>query len=273
MPAPFTDVDVLTVAPFGANGVTVTPSSTAWAPSAWVEITPTTATPWVLVGVNLVPPSLSAVDAEIDVGIGSAGSEVPIATYSARTGSAGCTLFGHTDHWSSILIDRIPALARVTVRLRKSGTSTTAWGIKVAYYAGPVTGSYNLTTHQSPFRIPTAAAAVTVTTPASAWGNSAYGVLHAALPSAVVVLGANIELSGNGPRFEVDLATGTASAESVFATLWEVSGNVSQGLCWFPLHTPLGPLPAGARLACRARSSSGSAVSITVSVLVLPHPY
>jgi hypothetical protein len=114
--------------PTGAAGVSVTPNSTAWANSAWAEVTSGLEGQAGIAAIVLDGP-VNDLWYEIDLGEGPSGSETVLATVKAWKGSSeGVPL-------------RLPALilvapaTRLAIRLRKEGTSTTAWtGGAVQYY-------------------------------------------------------------------------------------------------------------------------------------------
>ncbi len=119
--------------PSAATGVTLTPSGTAWANSAWAQITASTSSAIILAGIAFNP--IVAVEFEIDVGKGGAGSETVVTTfrgYLPATADTPCFLPLETP------LDNIATATRVAVRMRKAGTSTTAWTCAILYYNKPI---------------------------------------------------------------------------------------------------------------------------------------
>lgn len=116
------------VLPSAAAGVSVTPNATAFNNSSWVELTTGFSFPIIIVGVSV---NNAAVVAEyrVDLGSGAASSEVVIGTLMNSIES---------DVGFDFLEFRIPvflaANTRLSVRLRKSGTSVTPWLFKIAYF-------------------------------------------------------------------------------------------------------------------------------------------
>lgn len=124
--------------PANINGVSVTPSGTAWINSGWVELTAGITTV-IELALLCCPTSLLAVEYELDIGTGTAGSETVITTVAgirkpSTGGPAGTTTGPYLPRPYKIV-----ANTRVAVRLRKEGTSTTAWLISAEYYDDPLT--------------------------------------------------------------------------------------------------------------------------------------
>jgi len=130
----FVDSSVQKALPSAAVGVTLTPSATAWANSAWVQLTASSATAVTITGVS-VNQGVVAVEFEIEIGNGAAGSEVVVTTFRGETRGADhnqCMLP------SQIAVDNIPTATRIAVRMRKAGTSTAAWTASLLYLENPV---------------------------------------------------------------------------------------------------------------------------------------
>lgn len=112
--------------------VTVTPSSTAFADSAWVELSGSLPSDTYLASV--VPTrSVGGVRVEWEIGSGAASAETPLTSLglvSSDVASSGRLSYGH-----------FPGLyfvakgTRVAIRMRKSGTSTTSHFVKLVAYS------------------------------------------------------------------------------------------------------------------------------------------
>jgi len=115
--------------PAAATGVTLTPNASAWTNSSWVEVTAGLASPIHVVGV--VMKAAWAVDYELDIGTGGAGSETVITTLRDTffIASAG------RQNWH-LLPGPFPLATstRIAVRLRKAGTSVTTAPVTLLYY-------------------------------------------------------------------------------------------------------------------------------------------
>lgn len=135
----YEDLDSDNVTPAAADGfpatgslASLTPSATAWASSAWVELEDATTQPLSLYGI----PFESGVDAEyeIDLGIGAAGAETVMAT-----------VHGYSSSGIGTAVAILPALiplaisTRVAVRARRNSTDTGAGFAAGAVYYGPPT--------------------------------------------------------------------------------------------------------------------------------------
>lgn len=128
------------VAPDDNFGVTVTPNSTAWANSSWVEISASLTGS--LYGLMVRPNGTVKHECEIELGTGAAGSEVVLATvreYLQQTSwQNGLVMFSALLPVSAV---------RLAVRLRKGNTNTNTWSVSALYFdtfvptaGAPVTG-------------------------------------------------------------------------------------------------------------------------------------
>lgn len=143
------DSDLLLTAPAcvpaAADGVAITPSGTAWANSAWVQLTAGLASEISIFGVAYGAQNAN-VDLEFDLGTGASGAESVIATLrnTSNTADAGGLTFCHLP-----AVHPVAASTRVAARVRKSGTGTTDYNVTLLYYgssllAAPGGGSLKL---------------------------------------------------------------------------------------------------------------------------------
>ena len=240
------------VAPAAANGVSITPSATPWADSAYAEVIASTGTAITVVGV-IVNAGVAA-EFELDIAKGAATSEAVVARVCNHIES----LDGNDGYFCpiNIPVDNIASGTRVSIRLRKSGTSVAVWRVKLVYY-NTVASTVGVTANVSAL-VPSAADGVSVTPSATPFANSAYGELSAALTD-IVCLGLAVNPGGTitagGDEFEVDIATGSATSEVVKGTLageWE---NFAEGGPMF-LRFPIPVHLSGTnRVACRMRKT------------------
>ncbi len=123
---------VFTCVPAAATGVSVTPSGTGWAYSSWVELTSGIGVPIGIAGLAHTT-SDTASSFEFEIGTGGAGSEAGITTLRG-TNAAGSL----QPYESWMLLNGIYTLAastRIAVRMRKTGTGTTAYKVALLYYS------------------------------------------------------------------------------------------------------------------------------------------
>jgi hypothetical protein len=251
------------VAPSAAAGVSVTPSGTAWANSGWVQVIASTADAIVLGGITVNP--AAAVEYEIDVGVGAAGSEVVVTTIRGRSTTAGApqTIILQP------LLDNIPAGSRVSVRLRKSGTNTTAWTVKLIYYnktgLGAGVGANALTTKPLKWS-PTSAAGASVTISGTAWANSSWVQLIASAPANLAIAAVEF-VPAAAVDFEIEFGIGAVGSE---VPIGLVRGRVLSTTLGDIFTVNIAPLinsvPAGSRLAVRIRTSGTTTTAWRVSV-------
>ncbi|MEO0228250.1 MAG: hypothetical protein ABIL70_09410, partial [candidate division WOR-3 bacterium] len=243
-------------APSATNGASVTPSATAWANSSWVQLIASTSTSISLAAVELQP--ASAVDFEIEFGIGASGSEVPIGLVRGRNLS---TTLGNIYTMNiAPLIKSVPSGSRLAVRIRTSGTTTTAWRVAVGYYEDTDTTNAIDAPHSS---LPYSANSVTLSIPATAWSNSNYGQLTSGLLDDIYITRI-IAHPGASVQFEVDIAIGASGKEQVLIT---VAGQATSGTgnSVIDLSAPL-KIPAGNRIAMRMRGNGTTASTGYVSL-------
>ncbi len=122
------------VVPSAANNVSVTPSASAFANSAFTQLTAgiNHETQWAGLDFNT---TAAIPEYEFDLATGGAGSETVLTTIRGFGGT------GTQSQITYIQLLRAYAIAknlRVAVRMRKGGTSTTAYTFKLAYYTNVV---------------------------------------------------------------------------------------------------------------------------------------
>jgi len=122
------DAEVIAGTQIGSALVTVTPSSSAWADSAWVELTSGIGNEISLLGLTATASAVA--DVEFDLGTGSASAEVVRTTVRSPVLAGGSGLLRTL--WLPAPMP-LPANTRVAARMRKSGTSTTAHGASLVY--------------------------------------------------------------------------------------------------------------------------------------------
>lgn len=121
-----------------ASLMTITASATAWANSAWSQVTASTAETWQLAAVNVTEAGLSFNNAgdeiEIDVGVGGSGSEVVITTVRMHTRQSTSSDMGIV--LDPVLINQIGAGVRVAVRCRHRRAAAVTFNVALQYYGG-----------------------------------------------------------------------------------------------------------------------------------------
>jgi hypothetical protein len=249
----------LKVLPSAASGVSVTGSGTAWGNSSWVQVTASTPAAIVVVGV-VVGGGVNQ-EFEIDIGKGPAGSETVVATISGNQESAASS-----PRWLPlpIPVDNIPSGTRVAVRVRKAGTTTTAWTIKLVYYEKPISGSIATTANPS-LLVPSAAAGTSVTPSGTAWANSAWTQVIASTGNAIVLGGITIN-PAVAVEYEIDIGTGASGSETVVTTIRgrSTTAGAPQTIILKPL---LDNIPTETRVAVRLRKAGTSTTAWTVKLI------
>jgi hypothetical protein len=124
--------------PSAADGISVTPNSLAWVSSGWSELSAGLGAAIIILGICVNPGDTSGLEFEVDIGKGASGSETVVTTFrglACKQGSANVQTFNSP---SPIPIDNVATSTRIAVRMRKQGTSTTAWTVTLLYLEKPV---------------------------------------------------------------------------------------------------------------------------------------
>jgi hypothetical protein len=251
---------VLKTAPAAANGVTVTPSSSAWVNSSWVQVTASTATNIAIAAVQFVAAGDFAW-IEVDVGVGGSGSEVVKGTHSFMMRSV-------TEQTTNQLVFpvpfEVPSGSSVSIRMRSSGTNTATWKWSYSYYELPA-GGHVLTTTNVQKMLPAATWGQDITPNGTAWASGAWAAISTSAPANMILGGISLYIwNRTVPDFEIDIGVGGAGSETVVTTFrgamrtfnfaeWGGTGY----------YIPLWPLlnnglVSGSRISARIRKSDTS---------------
>jgi len=245
------------VTPTLTTGTSVTPSGTAWAYSAWTQVIAATATDIVLGAIH-VDPGVAG-EFEADIGVGAVGFETVVTTIREDfpNGSGG--------PYVRVLkpaLDNIPAGSRVSVRMRKAGTTTPAFLFKLIYYEEPT----GVTTHAMPQKwMPTGAPGMTIGVNATAWTNSNWFEITGSATAHMQISAIQFN-PGAAAQYEIELGIGAAGEEVPIGHLRGHMGNTNLVDFAPPFRPLLDAVPQGARLAARVRKDGTSATDWTVSV-------
>lgn len=254
-------------APSAAASVAITPNAGSWVNSAWFELLASVSADALITGIE-IPVVGAAEPFRIDLGIGGVGSESVITTFGGQYKAAGTHGPGNIPHVYPL--DAVPSGSRISARLRKNGTSVTAWNVCVTYLKKPVTG--NLTTTTKPQKVAPVDAILTVATPASSWVNGTWGTVLAAAGADIVVVGVVIPALTGSQDWEVDLGVGAVSSESVITSVPGRRSGLTDGPCFFPLPNPLDVITSGQRVAARIRGAEAAARNTTVAIVYHEKP-
>lgn len=247
----------------------------AYAYGSWVTILDPLPADALLTGVSLQmqfePGFLTGRRGHVQIGVGAAGAETPIATIPVECMGK---LNQCAPYIFPVALDLLPNGGRIAARL----ASFTRWSagfalsngpyVSVLYVLKPITGSIALTTH--PVRAyPTDADLVSV--PAIAVATLAYESawveVIASAASALTIDG--LFLSGQQTAMEVDVGVGALGAEVAVATV-AMDGNSVQ-YAWGPLmlpHALAGKILMGNRVSLRMRLASATAGTPKIGWLV-----
>lgn len=258
------------VLPSAAAAASVTPSGSAWADSAWVELSAATDTDWVLTGAYCFTRAATA-DWELDVGIGAASSEVVICTFKGFV--RNIATYGHGLLTPlPIPIDNIPSGSRVAIRMRKAGTNTSDWTFKICYLKYPIVGNLQMT--DQPLKgLPAAAAAITLNSNTTTWTFGTWTEISASAPADLVLAGICASQPFTGVPFEIEVGVGPAASE---VAVGRIAGYMSQTVVWpgvYHFPNPIdNSIDAGDRISARWRKSGTSATGIDVALVYYEKP-
>lgn len=210
---------VVKVVPAAADGLSVTAGSSSWANGAWVELIASASANLAIVGCVAFSPAETGIECEIEVGVGGSGNEVPLGYIRWYHGNPGN---GGPAHLSLPLgIGGILAGQRVSLRVRSAAISS-VWEVVIVYVENP--DSESITTSQLS-SVPSAANSVSVTPNSSAWANSSWVEIAAALSDPSGIVGFTVSPGVWGVDYELDVGVGAASSEQVITTLRSVSAT------------------------------------------------
>lgn len=256
------------VAPPAAAGVSITPSGTTLTFSAWVEVDPATATDWLLTGISVV----AGIQAPflMQVGIGTAGNEVAIADILGFVDDSIDVVGNGYMIWP-IPIDAIPSGSRVAVRLRKTGTNTTAWRAALTYLPVPTAGNVDSTS-----ATPATFGFAVTTVPPGSWGGSSNWIPQGYASTSLLVWGARFTFDTDSvSEFEFDIGVGNPGTERIIGTIRSAMKDntavLGGGMHWLPFKPVIDGIIAGDLVSIRMRKSSGTA-SIDWQVTLLTSP-
>lgn len=239
------------VAPPAAAGASITPANSAWTNSAWSQIIASTAAATTVYAL-VFHDAVTDVDFELDLGKGGAGSETVIATVAGHDVNA---LYYSTIRVLEfrIPLDNVPTSTRLAVRLRKEGTSTTAWRVRLLHSA-TVSSTVGVTT-AAPLVVPSAASGVSVTPSGTAWVSSSWVQLSSSLANIALLAVGILRGQTTQHEFEIDIGKGGAGSEVVVGTIAGGSGSNNTSRIVVPFGVPL-VVSGTNRIAVRIRLSS-----------------
>lgn len=258
MSVPVTEKPIV-VAPNNTDPVLV-PYTTgaAWSFGDWEEVIAATSDVTYVAGVSIAYGSTwSGLQAEIDVGTGTAGNEVSLGShiriFGPNSGEGSNAIF-----LIPIPFGVIPAGARVSLRLRIKGTQPgLTLPIALLYYEGAMdlpwvnSADYPLTS------IPAGADAVSITPDATPWADSTIVELDDGIGNDVItVLGLVVNNGVDSTATEYDLLGGDPGEEVVLTTFRNSTKTRVAGFIWYVMLPAPYPVPAETRLSMRVRQSS-----------------
>jgi hypothetical protein len=244
--------------PSAANGISLVASSTAWTYGSWVELTSSAPSNLYAAYLAVLPndgATLTDVSVQIQIGVGSAGNEVVVATvrvrfFSSEWGPASTIPLG-------LVYDRIASGARVALRvLHGASADTDPYRVALGYHSA-LGGITNVTSYEQT-ATPLGSATVSVAG-TTAWANGAWSTLVAASTISYPVFILGIVAADLTINAEIDLGTG--STPTVVATVpWWFN---SPGTGFVKLPNPI-RVAAGTAISMRQRANTSDAFFGTI---------
>lgn len=209
--APTTDATMTVLS--GSNVGNATP----FADSLWTVISASTPTEYLLAAIT--PVMFNGVYAFIELGIGTPGNEVPITCVKADSINTTSLASGGPYQCKVWPLRRIPAGSRLVGRVRKSGTSTSTFFYEMVVYEALAADYPDIVTSKAQTWLPNNSAALGLAV-GSSWGDGAWTEFSAALPAraAITAIHPQMDTSGGGSDFEIDVGHGAALSEAVDTT-------------------------------------------------------
>lgn len=253
------------VEPPAANGVSLTPDGTAFTFSAWTEIDSATSADWALAAIAFNPAVSAAIDLEFEVGVGAAGSEVAVASIAGFL-STEATCANHRLAWTIPIGGRIGSGDRVSVRLRKSGTDTTAWTIALEYFEEPMAGNAVVSPVVGSLICDNATLpAVTPSSTDAAYSNWVVQAQSSPLTTDIVMGAALVGSPGAAEPYEISYGHGPTGQEITAYRQRGYSKNISAlgsgGLYYTPCYPALPIIRTGQGYTIRMRKNGTSTAS------------
>jgi hypothetical protein len=252
--------DVPLWAPSGATPAALTYPGVAWQWTAWTEVAPAVGSEGAaLAAVHWIPGSgnpSSGRHQDLQVGVGAAGAETPIATLRAM----GATYPQYTSsngglNYLPALLD-LPANARVAVRYRSNAAHSygNGWAV-VAYLNKPLAGT-RLVTARPVIAWPSTATVCPSFVSPAAWAWSAWAEILASAPFDLAIF--DVATFGfsitNLGQFEIQVGVGAAGAETPNRTLRSLEALSAPSSSFALVGAPVGvAISAASRVALRVR--------------------
>lgn len=257
--------------PSAAAGSSMSASASAWANSAWVQVSAglTPAIQVVSMVVHAAGGGAVGDEIEVDLGTGLAAAEVVVAT--VRFCKSSTAQYVPNFDLRPIL-DNIAASTRIAVRCRHRDASAQTIIVGWNYYEKP-TGIAQVSAQPHKW-LPSAANGVDLTgsgaVDSDGLSTGAYFELVSSLSAASVLCAFYAQVVAtavNTPHW-IDFATGTAGNEVVKATV-KVRGRTNVGYnVPYTLPAPLDLFAAGVRISARLRYRSTSATSLRTAIQI-----
>lgn len=241
----------LQVAPYGSGMIAVTNGGSTWTFGDWVEFIASAAAPTCIAGLSLDNNGIDAQwQAEVDVGVGTAGNEVSIGIIRIFGPNSGSDNAG--EFWLPTPISGIETGSRVALRYRAKTPNARAQNFGLYFYENFDSSNQTSTAITC---TPLGADAVLVTPNATGWAWSAWVELHAGIGHQVGLIGLAQSMPAADVDIEYQLGSGAAASETPFALLRTSTVLANVGSLGYVMLPALMPLAANTRVSVRLRKT------------------
>lgn len=259
MPVP-SDIEYATqeqfVYPSGAAAASVATAGVSWAWSSWVELISAIDVTIALTGITVyIDPIafLGTEDFEVEIGVGTAGSEAAVAVFKGRWNN-GFVQVGGTRSMQLAIPRKIFIGSRISARVRKGRAEAITCYVSLAYLKPPL-DTFTATTKLNKVTAPGAQPTLITLNNGSPWTwPAAFTTLIASTSAAIVIVAWIIPRSQAGRQMEIQLAIGTTPIYTL-----KLSALSEHG--WRALPNPFDGIPSGSLVAARARGTDSGTSS------------
>lgn len=253
------------VEPSAATGVSVSPSGTGGVFGSWVQLHASLPADWHITGLTLGPTADPADGGLIwQIGTGGAGAETAIIEHDTQLRSFQ---FGSIPHFPFPAPRTIPAGTRVSIRVRHSSTSTTAWRAALNYISGTPGGEVRTTTANI------SRLTAGFNTAGSAWANTSWTQLTASTGGIRYLYDITPAFNTASQQVEIDIGVGGSGSEVVIHTFRGMNAETPLQTCLFLLTCwPLVQIGSGVRVSMRYRVNTGFTIQQFCSIHMYDAP-
>ena len=249
--------------------ISLTPNTGDFAYSAWHEYVAATDAQ-TLITALAVSVGANVSSFEIDIGTGLAGEEIVLTTIKSDSFNTTALAIGGFYQFLIRPFYSVPAGTRIVIRMRKSGTSSAAWGARLTTYEDVITPDY--TTNERIQWFPSTSSLTSLGSSAAIWTDTAWVQFSAGLVDESVCVAILPRHDVTAAEYEIDIGYGE-DGEEIVATTFRIAGGAitSTGGRYINAQVASKVIPGGQKIKARARiAATTQTVSIAIGLIELP---